>query len=163
MATSSMAPRKRKSVRFRLNVPADDQESLAFVASQHNLSASLRKLMHDHVERVGVTDVTSAPVTPDQLQAAIAAGSKTPERASGKAAKALEGSAAGGGASREAAAGPSRGESPDETEAAANDAGPAQDVPKPPRRARPKMRSMAEEPVPDYPDPNDAIRKMMGD
>ena len=135
MATRSKTRPAPKFVRFRVNVPADDQESLAFVASQANLSASLRKLMHDHVENVGLTDATSAPVTPDQLQAAVSAGGSAPRRARGKAAKALE-----------------------ESAKAAGDAPAASPQPKPAH----KVRSTAEESVPDYPDPNDAIRQMMG-
>lgn len=133
MATRSETRPAPKVVRFRVNVPADDQEALAFVASQVNLSASIRQLMHDYVETQGLTDAMSAPVAADQAQAVVAAAPKSQRRARGKAAKALSESVAAG---------------------AKGKAGVA------------SRRKPAEAPVmtpaPSYPDPNEAIRQMMG-
>lgn len=130
MATRSETRPAPKVVRFRVNVPADDQESLAFVASQVNLSASIRQLMHDYVETRGLTDAMSAPVAADQAREVVARAPKSQRRARGKAAKALSESVSESSGGR--------------------------------ARVAPSRRP-ADAPEQSYPDPNEAIRKMMGD
>ena len=61
MSTTKVSQRKNDK-RYRVSVPEDDESVIEWIESQHNISMSVRQLIHESIVKNGYSDIFCKPI-----------------------------------------------------------------------------------------------------